>query len=224
MLYRVNPAKFFFPIDDHLFRIKKAESLKNVWKSCVWLIIGSAAVYTWMAILGIGSGVLSGDATALTPFQYEAGKVWFVLGRMAFGIIFALLVLWIPSLIFYAFIDIPYKKLLIMQQIVLLVLLIERVVWIPLAVYAGLDWFVSPWSLGIITSYFTDISWVIIFFGTISLFQLWIIWFQVKFLSYLSPIQKHWIWVMVIAIHLFSWAGAAALAFLDSHLISGWFA
>ncbi|QKY70984.1 hypothetical protein [Lentibacillus sp. CBA3610] len=223
MLYRVNLAKFFFPIDDHLFRIKKAEALKNLWKICVLLILGSAGVYAWMAVLGIGSGILSGEAAALTALQYEAGKVWFVLGRMTFAVVFALLVLFIPSLFFYAFTDIPYKKLVIMQQIVLLVMLVERLLWIPLAVYAGLDWFASPWSFGIIASFFTDESWVIFFFGAISLFQLWIIWFQVKFLSYMSPIRKRWIWVIVIGIHILYWAGAAALAFLDSHLISGWF-
>lgn len=224
MLYRVNLAKFFFSIDDHLFRIKKAEALKNVWKICLLLILPSASVYALTAIFGIGSSMLSTEATALTPFQYEAAKVWFVLGRAVFGVIFGLLVLFMPSLIFYAFTDIPYQKLVIMQQIVLVVMLIERLLWIPLVIFAGLDWFVSPWSFGIMASYVTDKTWVIFFFGAISLFQLWIIWFQAKFLSYLSPIRKYWLWVIVIGIHIFYWAGTAALAFLDSHLISGWFA
>ncbi|HLR63427.1 MAG TPA: hypothetical protein VK097_13515 [Lentibacillus sp.] len=223
MFYHVNPVKFFFPIDDHLFRLKKAEALKNLWKICLLLILCSAGLYAWMALFGIGSGIISAEATSLTPFQYEAGKVWFVLGRMAFAVVFALLVLFIPSLFFYAFTDIPYKKLVILQQIVLFVMLTERVLWIPLAIYGGLDWFVSPWSFGIIASYFTDIQWVIFFFGAISLFQLWIIWFQAKCLSYLSLVKKRWIWVSVIFIHILYWAGTAVLTFMDSHLISGWF-
>ncbi|WP_010529086.1 hypothetical protein [Lentibacillus jeotgali] len=224
MLYHVNLIKFFFPIDDHLFRLRKAEALKNLWKICLLLILCIAGLYAWMALLGIGSSIISEEATSLTTFQYEAGKVWFVVGRMAFAVVFALLILFIPSLFFYAFTDIPYKKLVLLQQIVLFVMLIERVLWIPLAVYGGLDWYVSPWSFGIIAAYFTEAQWVIFFFGAISLFQLWVIWLQAKFLSYLSPVKKRWIWLGVIFIHILYWAGAAALAFLDSHLISGWFA
>ncbi|GGJ98566.1 hypothetical protein GCM10007063_21080 [Lentibacillus kapialis] len=224
MLYHVNPVKFFFPIDDHLFRLKKAEALKNLWKISLLLILCSTGVYAWMALLGVGSGMISAEAISLTSFEYEAGKVWFVLGRMVFAVVFALLVLFIPSLFFYSFTDIPFKKIIILQQIVLFVMLAERVLWIPLAVYGGLDWFVSPWSFGIIASYVTDTLWVVVFFGAISLFQLWIIWFQVKFLNYLSPVKKPWIWLSVIFIHIFYWIGTAALAFLDSHLVSGWFA
>ncbi|ALX49359.1 hypothetical protein [Lentibacillus amyloliquefaciens] len=223
MLYRVNLAKFFFPIEDHLYTLKRAETLKNLWKLCALLVLASAGVYAWMAILGIGSDIISSEAAALSVFEYEAGKVWFVLGRMTFAAAFALLILFIPSLFFYAITEIPYKKLLVMQQIVFLVMLIERVLWIPLAVYAGLDWFASPWAFGIITSYFTDLSWVIFFFGAISLFQLWIIWFQVKFVGFMSDINRVWLWVSVIGIHILDWAGVSALAFLDSHLISGWF-
>lgn len=223
MLYRVNLAKFFFPIDDHLYTLKRAESLKNLWKLFALLIFASAGVYAWMAVLGIGSDIISTEAAALNAFEYEAGKVWFVLGRMAFAAIFAVLVLIVPSLFFYAITEIPYRKLLVMQQIVLLVMLIERVLWIPLAVFAGLDWFASPWAFGIITSYFTDLPWVIFFFGAISLFQLWIIWFQVKFIGFMSDIKRVWLWVNVIGIHILYWAGVSALAFLDSDLISGWF-
>ncbi|TFJ91722.1 hypothetical protein [Lentibacillus salicampi] len=224
MLFRVNLMKFFFPIDDHLFRLKKAEALKNLWKICGLLIFCSVVIYAWTALLGIGSGTISAEAISLTPFQYEAAKVWFVLGRMAFAVLFALLVLFIPSLVFYAFTDIPYKKLIVLQEVVLFVMLIERVLWIPLAVYGGMDWFVSPWSFGIIASYLTEVSWALFFFGAISLFQLWIIWFQVKCLSYLSAVRKRWIWLSVIGLHIFYWVLVAVLTFLDSHLISGWFA
>ncbi|MFD1363564.1 hypothetical protein [Lentibacillus salinarum] len=223
MLYYTNPIKFFFPVEDHLYRLKKAESLKNVWNITMLLMMGTIVVYGWMATLGIGSNILSAEAASLTPFQYEAAKVWFVLGRMIFAVGFALLVLFGSSLIFYAVTDIPYRKLIIIQQSVLFVMLIERLLWIPLAVFFGLDWFVSPWSFGIITSYMTEATWVIFFFGAISLFQLWIIWFQARCLGYLSSIRKYWIWLSVIGIHILYWAGTAALAFLDRHLVSGWF-
>lgn len=223
MIYQANILKFFFPIDDHLYRLHKAESLKNHWKISALLVFFSVIVYTWMALLGIGSDIVSGDATAFTTLQYEESKFWFVLGRMGFAISFALLVLFLPTYLFYLITKIPYRKLLIMQQIVFFVMLIERITWIPFVVYLGLDWYVSPLSFGIITSYFTEIPWVVFFFGATSLFQLWIIWFQAKSLSYLSGGNKRWIWFSVITLHIIYWAAAALLAFMDIDFVSGWY-
>ncbi|MBP1950065.1 hypothetical protein [Virgibacillus litoralis] len=223
MIYPVNILKFLFPLDDHLYRVHKTETLKNLWKIVSLLVLFCAIVYAWMAILGIGSDIISGNATAFNLLEYEESKFWFILGRIGFAIVFALLVLFVPSYLFYLITGIPYQKLLIMQEVVLLVLLIERVIWIPLVVYFGLDWFVSPLSFGVIASYFTDIPWVVFFFGAISLFQLWIIWFQVKFLSYMAPVRKRWIWFSVTFLHIIYWAVVAALAFMDIHMISGWF-
>lgn len=223
MSYPINIIKFFFPIEDHLFRIRKAETFKNLWKICSLLVLFSVILYAWMAILGIGSDIISGNATAFNPQQYEESKFWFVLGRIGFAFSFALLILFLPSYLFYLITGIPYRKLLIMQQIVLLIMLIERLFWLPLSVYGGLDWFVSPFSFGIIASYFTDIPWAVFLFGAISIFQLWIIWFQAKFLCYMSPIRKRWIWTTVILLHMIYWTIAAALSFMDIHFISGWF-
>lgn len=223
MTYRVNLLKFFFPMDDHLFRVKKAETLKNLWKVCSILVLFSVVIYAWMAILGLGSDIISSDVATFNLVQYEESKFWFVLGRMSFAIIFALLVLFLSSLLFYVVTGISYRKLLIMQQVVLLIMLIERITWIPLVVFWGLDWFVSPLSFGIIASYFTSKIWIICFFGAISLFQLWIIWFQVKFIIYMSSIRKRWIWASVILLHIVYWVIVAGLAFIDIHLISGWF-
>ncbi|WP_077324009.1 hypothetical protein [Virgibacillus siamensis] len=223
MLYRVNLIKFFFPIDDNLYRIREAEALKNVWRVFLLLLLLSIAVYTWMAGLGLGSQPVSETATALGGLQYEVTKFWFVLGRMSFAVLFALLVLFIPSLIFYWLTGIPYKKLLVMQQIVLFVMLVERVLWIPLAVFWGLDWHVSPWSFGIIASYFTEKTWIIYFCGAISLFQFWIIWFQARFISFLADGSRRLIWTVVIILHILYWGLAAALAVADIYLLGGWF-
>ncbi|MFC4559634.1 hypothetical protein ACFO3D_15705 [Virgibacillus kekensis] len=223
MSYPINMIKFFFPLNDHLFRIQKAESFKNLWKVFFLLLLSTVVVYFWMASLGLGSDTVSVNATELAPLEYEASKLWFVLGRMGYGLLLAVLILLLPSLWFYVITGIPYKKLLIMQQAVLLVMLLERITWIPLAVYFGLEWFVSPLSFGIIASYFTELPWVTAFFGAISLFQLWIIWFQVKFLRYMSSTKRGWIWAGVISLHLLYWALAAALSFTDIYLISGWF-
>ncbi|ASK61587.1 hypothetical protein CFK37_05110 [Virgibacillus phasianinus] len=223
MMYHFNLIKFFFPVDDHLFRIQKAEKIANIWKLSVLLVLVSAVIYGWMGSLGMGTDLISKGAVELSVFQYQQSKLWFVFGRIGFGIVMALFFLFVPALIFHLLTDIPYQKLVIMQQIVLLVMLIERVIWIPLFVNFGLDWYVSPLSFGIIVSYLTEAEWPVFFFGAVTLFQLWIIWFQIRYLSYLSTIKKSWIYINVISLHIFYWLIVAFLAYFDRFMIGGWF-
>lgn len=223
MTYHFNLIKFFFPVDDHLYRIHKAEKVFNIWKLSAVLILFSMIIYAWMASLGIGSDFISREAVGMTEMEYQQSKLWFVIGRIVFAILMAVFVLFVPSLIFHLVTDIPYQKIVVMQQIVLFLMLIERVIWIPLFVYLGLDWYVSPLSFGIILSLITEAEWLVYFFGAISLFQIGIIWFQIKFLNYLSPVQKRWIWINVIALHIFYWFIAAFVTYFNSFMISGWF-
>ena len=224
MTYNVNVLGFLFSSDDHLFRIKKAEKIHKLWKTSILLILFSIVVYTWMAMLGIGTDMISQSAVQGSQLEYEQSKFWFIIGRMAYAVLFACIILFLPSLLFYLLTGIPYRKLLIMQQIVLFVMLIERIIWIPLVTFIGLDWYVSPLSFGIIASYLTEVPWVIYFFGAITIFQLAIIWFQVKYLNMFSSIRKRWIWVNVIGLHFLFWIVAALLAYADTYIVSGWFA
>ncbi|WBX81124.1 hypothetical protein PD280_04990 [Virgibacillus salarius] len=223
MTYYSNMGKFLFSIEDHLFRVKKAEKIKNLWKMNFLLLLCTVILYGWMAYVGMGTNLLSSGAMELKPLIYEQQKFWFLVGRVAFAVLFTALVLFIPSLIFYVITGVPYRKLLIMQQVVLLVVLIERLIWIPLAVFNGLDWYVSPLSLGIIASYLFDNTLFIYFFGAISLFQLWIIYFQVKYIGYLSDIKKKWLWLIVIGLHMCYWILAALIAYTDRYILNGWF-
>ncbi|ASN03647.1 hypothetical protein [Virgibacillus necropolis] len=223
MTYNFNLVKFFFSFDDHLYRIHKAEKVYNLWKISGLLVLLSVVIYAWMASLGMGTDFISKDAIGLSELHYEQSKLWFILGRVGFAILMALFLLFVPSLILHLVTDVPYQKVMMMQQIILFVMLIERVMWIPLFVNFGLDWYVSPLSFGVIVSYFTEASWPVYFFGAISLFQLWIIWFQIKYLGYLSTIKKYWIWLNVISLHIFYWFVVAFLAYGDSLMISRWF-
>lgn len=223
MIYQVQIFKLLFAVDDHIFRIGKAEQIRNPWKTISLLALLSVLIYTGASLLGIGSSTLSSGAVLLSAAEYEVYKFWFIIGRIMYSLALVGMVLFIPSLIYYWVTKIPYKKLLLMQVIVLFMMLLERILWIPLAIYFGLDWFVSPFSLGIIASYLTDISFLIYLCGACSLFQLWIIIFQVKFLSRLSGIHKGWIWSTVILFHLATWTVTAVIALTDMHMINGWF-
>lgn len=224
MTYSLQLIKLFFAVDDHIFRIGKAEEVKRPWKVVAFLCVLSVIVYTGMAVLGIGSSALSNGAVLLDSAEYELRKFWFIIGRAIFSLVFVLLVIFVPAFIFYWITKIPFKKLILMQLPVLFVLLVERLIWIPLVVYVGLDWYVSPLSFGIIASYLTDIPFLVYLCGAVSLFQLWIISFHIRFLSRLSNVHKGWIWSTVLLFHIAVWSVTAVVTFTDVHLVKGWFA
>ncbi|MGJ9460344.1 hypothetical protein [Oceanobacillus sp. CF4.6] len=223
MTYHVHLFKILFSMEDDLFRIQKAERIQNLWKVNILLILSAIGLYAWMAFLGLGSESISSIAVSLTQPAYETSKLWFMIGRSFYGLVFAMFILFVPSLLFYLLTGIPYKKLIIMQQIVLVVMLLERVLWVPIVIFAGLNWQVSPLSFGIIASYITETPWIIYFFGAITLFQLWIIWFQVKYIMSFSEMKKAFIWINVVLLHFLGWCLTALTAFTDSYILSGWF-
>lgn len=224
MTYQPNFLKFLFSINDHLFRIRRVEKMRPIWRSNVLLIVLSMLLYMWMGLLGMGSDLISQDAVLLGSLDYEASKFWFVFGRTIFGLLFGLFILFVPSFLFKQLTDIPYKKLIVMQQVVLFVLLVERFLWVPLMLFAGLDWYVSPLSFGILMSYITDHSWLIYLFGAISLFQLWAIGFQVTVMKSLTDVmKKQWLWISVIFLHVVVWGLTMIISTADQYIISGWF-
>lgn len=223
MVYHQNLLKFFFSMDDHLYRIRKAETVNHVRKWCLLLCLFSIIIYGWMASLGIGSDFISSTRTGLSMQEYESSKLDFVIGRCVYAVLLTAVILFLSALLFYAVFDIPFWRLLVMQQAVLFIMLLERIVWVPLMLIWGLDWYVSPLSFGIIASYLTGNNWIIFFFGAISIVQLWIIWFQVKYLRFMSSYGKGRVWLMVILLHLFYWIVAATVASVDNHLLRGWF-
>ncbi|CDQ21522.1 hypothetical protein SAMN05192559_11177 [Halobacillus karajensis] len=219
MTYSINLIKLLTSREDHLFKLNEAERLKNVWNLLFFLFIFTMLTYVWTAWLGLGTDTISANMTDLNRVEYETRKAWFLIGRVGFALLLFLFILFISSFFFWLFNNVSYKKLFILQMNVLLVMLIERTTWIPLMIYAGIDWYVSPFSFGVIASYFTTIDWVIYFFGAVSIFQLFIIWYQVKCLSWLSNTKIGWIWVGVVFWHLLLWAGTSALTKFDLYLL-----
>ncbi|MFZ0371369.1 MAG: hypothetical protein WAM07_17380 [Halobacillus sp.] len=219
MTYSVNLMKLFIRREDHLFKLREAERIKNVWKLLFLLLGLTVLTYVWTSWMGLGTDPLSDEMSSLNRVEYEFRKAWFLIGRVAFGILLYVFILFISSFFFWLFNHVSYKKLLIIQMNVLLVMLLERVLWIPLMVYFGLDWYVSPFSFGIITSYITDINWIIYLLGSISIFQLFIIWYQVTCISSISPTRRRWIWTGVVFWHLLLWTGTAALSNYDLFLL-----
>jgi len=224
MMYQLNVFKLLTSLDDHLYRIKEAERINNIKKYLVLFTLGGMFIYVWMGYLGIGSDLILNSRFNFSPEIYESNKFWFIIGRALFGVLYALGVIFLPALIFkWLFSEIQFNKLVTMQLAVFLILLVERLTWIPLVTIFGLDWYTSPLSLGVIASYITSRSWLIYFLGSISLFQVFIIWFQIRFLTRLFEMNKLHIYIAVIFLHFIEWWLVALVTFISPYLIEGWF-
>lgn len=223
-MYQFRVFQFLMSTDKQIYRLKNAEKVNHFWKLVSIFIVASMIVYGCLGYVGIGSDMLLDKSFTFTSDIYESSKFWFMIGKILLGLLFASYILFGPSALFSWMTNIPYKKLMVMQLIVLFMLLLERVMWFFLNLTIGLDWYVSPLSFGIIASVLTTKSWMIIFFGTISLFQLWIIWFQTKFiLHFLENEGKVAIWFTIILFHLVEWIIVALLTSTAPYMISGWF-
>lgn len=222
-MYRFNVIQFIIAMDEHMASIKKSEKVQHLGKIIGIFILSSMLIYGCMGYVGIGSGMLLKETLPFTPNVYESSKFWFLIGRILLGCLFALFILFVPTVIFRWLTGISFRKLMVMQLAVLFILLMERIVWFVLVMTAGLDWYVSPVSFGVIASYFTAKTWVVYFFGAISLFQIWVIWLQAKYMSGLLEDGKAIIWMSVIMIHLVEWCLVALLSFGGPYLIGGWF-
>ncbi|WP_079525599.1 hypothetical protein [Halobacillus hunanensis] len=219
MNYSIRIIKWFTRRDDQLFKLREAETISRFWKVFFSIMLLTMLTYTWTAWIGLGTDPLSMNMTELSGAEYGLYKAWFIIGRIAYGLLLFLGVLLFAPLLFWIMFGLSYQKTMVIQMSVLLIMLLERITWIPLMVYTGLDWYVSPFSFGVIASYITNIEWLIYFFGAISLFQIFIIWFQIKCLSYLSTSGKGRIIIGVILWHLTLWAGTAALTHYDTYLV-----
>jgi hypothetical protein len=210
LLKGLTQTSFFF------YQLKEMEVLKGYRRSIFNLFLLSAFIFGLISAFGIGMDPLSKELTKLSPTSYELEKFMFILGRIIAGILYASIILFVPAVIFWTISEKgEYRKLIIVQALVLLILLLERLTYIPLSMFFSLDWFSSPLSLGVIAQYITTKPWVIYFLGSFSLFKIWIFYIQYKGLKLLTE-QKNWlIWTVILLTNLFFWAITAFLAYID---------
>ncbi|MFL8937770.1 hypothetical protein ACKA06_13325 [Rossellomorea oryzaecorticis] len=203
------PSYFFY-------QLKEMEILRGYRQNISILFLLSVIIFGLISSFGIGMDPLSKEISALSPTAFELEKSMFLLGRIILGLLYAAIILFVPALVFWTISEEgEYRKLVIVQGLVLLILLLERLTYIPLSLFLSLDWFSSPFSLGVIAQYITENPWVIYFLGSFSLFKIWIFFIQYKGLKKLTA-QKNWlIWLVILLTNLFFWAITAFLAYID---------
>lgn len=204
-----NPTFFFYQLKD----MEIVTGYRKEVFSLLWL---SIFVFGLISSFGIGMDPLSKEITTLSPFTYELEKFLFFLGRLLGGLLYGAIVLFFCSLIFWTISNEgAFRKLVMIQGVVLIVLLLEQITYIPLSLFFSLEWYSSPLSLGVITQYATSNTYIIYLMGSFSLFKAWVFFIQYKGIKRLTS-QKNWIiWLVILLTNVFIWALNALLAYLS---------
>ena len=164
----------------------KAEQLAGFWKKGLWLLFITLIVSTITAFFGIGNELLSKELNGLSSTQFEATKTLFAAGQVTWSIVAAILIMTVPSLFFWTVSDIEWKKYIIVQYLVVVILLIEKVILIPFTIFIGLPDISNPFSLGIIGQYFTSNDIILQFLAQLSIFKIWAVVLQYKYVKAFS--------------------------------------
>lgn len=184
-------------------QLRQAETLPGLWIRVCLLILSSCILHFTGAFYGLGNELFSNELIHLPSSDFESRKLLFILGETIWGLFFALFILFFSALFFWSVTDIAYQKLLSVQMYVLLVLLIEKGLYIILALSIGIDRFSSPFSFGVIIQYFTSNPLLIILFGSISIFHFWIIYLQYTYLNKLTERSPKFLLLIIVGLNAF---------------------
>lgn len=212
---RVEVLRGLFNYPYYTYKLKDTEHVPGVWKNATLLILLSGLVFGLSAYFGIGSEYLSKKLTSISREEYEMHKLLFMAGQTILGLVFGAIMIFLPALFFWTLSDLELRKLLTIQFFVLPILLFEKLIWIPLALSLGLTQVSSPFALGTIAQYLTGNDFIIYFFATISMFKVWTIFIEYKYLKLLTEKNPKVVMLMVVGINLIIWVFSALVSFIQ---------
>ncbi|MDZ5471859.1 hypothetical protein SM124_08865 [Bacillus sp. 31A1R] len=215
MYYQVQLLRSLFQPFVYSYQLKQAERIEGIWGRTVLLMIITIIISSISAYFGIGNEILSNKIHELTPEQFEIMKVFFALGQVLNGIVITALYIFFPSLLIWLFADIEYKKLVIIQLLVVTILLFEKLIIIPLHLFLGIDQDSSPFSFGVMAQYITNYKLIIYFLSAITLFKIWAIVIQYKYLKSMSQKSPAFILVILLSINLLFWVFNALFSYIQ---------
>ncbi|MCM3574443.1 hypothetical protein M3172_14700 [Mesobacillus subterraneus] len=212
---RIHVLRGLFYPDLYTYKLRDSEYVPGVWKNTTMLVLLSGLIFGISAYFGIGSEYLSKNLTAVSRENYELHKLLFMIGQLIWGLFYGLAMIFIPALFFWTFSDIELKKFVTVQLYVMPVLLLEKVINIPLATGLGLIKTSSPFSLGVIAQYITNNDFIIYFLAAITLFKVWVIFIEYKYIKMLTGKRPGIVLLLVIGINLIFWLFSALFSFIQ---------
>lgn len=216
---RIEVFRGLFNHDYYTYKLRSAERFPGVWKKTILFILLSGLIFGFSAYLGLDSEYLSKKLTSIPRAEYEMNKALFLVGQILQGLLFGAIMLFLPALFFWTVTDLEFKRLLTIQLFVMPIFLLEKSLFVPMAVYLGLTKISSLFSFGVIAQYLTGNDFMIQFLAYISIFKIWAIFIEYKYLKAMTGKNPKIVLLLVLAIHLVIWLFAALFSFIQMEKI-----
>lgn len=214
MFYEVRLLRGLFAPYVSAHQLDKAEQFKGIWKKTTFVLLISLFLSGMAAYFGIGNESLSKLIYDASLSEFETMKGLFGIGQVIQGIVATALMIFFPSLLFWVFTDIEYRKLVTIQLFVTMIFMIEKAILIPLQLFLGLDLISSPFALGVMAHYITDAELLIHFFSTVSIFGIWAMFLQFQYLKITTEKSSKYLLLLIISINLFMWIFTALFSYI----------
>lgn len=214
MVYYVHLFKGIFNPSTFSYQIEKAEEIRGLWKKVVILLLSSILLSAIASYYGVGMDFLSKEITEIPAQELEAKKLFAGIGKLFWGAGYAAFVLFGWSIILWALMDLQYKKLVVIQLVVLVILLIEKAILLPFSIFVGISPEFSPFALGVIARYFTSNMIVVYILSHLSIFKIWVIIFQYICIKRMSEKSPKVIFILIVCVNLFFWLVSTLLSYL----------
>ena len=197
---------------------KTVESYTNIRSRIVALFLISSVIFGAAGWIGMGSQTWSGQFVTAYGLEYDLQRFYFFLGRILLGILSIAVLLLLPALLYWLLAEEhSYRKIVAIQIFPISILLLEQLLFVLLMVWQGIDWHSSPFSLGVIGQLVIEHEWTIYFLGSISLFKIWVMYWQFLTLRIVTTLKWWVVFVIIFAMNILFWAITATFATLNFH-------
>ncbi|WP_071460934.1 hypothetical protein [Bacillus massilinigeriensis] len=194
--------------------IRDSERIRGLWWNAALMVLASTIVFAASAWFGVGSEYLSRKLTSVSGAEYEMHKALFIVGQALWGLFYGTCILLVPALYFWSLSNVSLNKFLYLQFLVLAILLVEKIVEVILAVSFGLPDISSPFSLGILGQYLTNNSFIISFLACVTLFKLWIMAVQYRYVKIFTGRSRTSVLTMVVGLNIALWLLSALFSII----------
>ena len=214
MMYQVKLVKGLLAPERSRYHLHNAEEVTQLKGKLILLYVVSVLVFGLYSFLGIGSESFSKELLDLSAQEFEMGKLLILAGNLVTGVVYPSVYLFLIALFLWVITDIEYTKLLIVQMIVFILQLVEKLILVPFFVFMHLNYDSNPFSLGVISQYLTSNEYVIHFFSEVTLFQLLVIGFQYFYLKKFTERNTNIVLGAIILSYFILWLVNALLAYI----------
>lgn len=214
MIYQVRLLKGLFTLEKSRYTLQNAEAVTHIGRNIVLLYVASLLLFCLYGFLGIGSESFSENLAELSNSEFEMGKMLILAGNAVAGLLYPTVYLFLIALFVWALTDIAYLKILIVQMIVFIVQLLEKLLVLPFFVYLDINHDANPFSLGVISQYLVSSEYIIHLFSEITIFQVLVIAIQYYYLKKMTERNTYTLLAVITLSYIAMWLVNALLAYV----------